>query len=204
MTRLRTIRIVLWVLVAIAGLSAVALATGLVLFRELSPSRSAGVADIGGPFRMTTHKGEALTDANMRGAPFLLFFGFTHCPDVCPTTLGRLSMLYEELGADADKLKTLFVTVDPERDTQQTLADYMQAFDPRIVALRGSPAETEAIGKAYKGYIQKVAIENGDYTMDHSTTVYMMDADGRFVGTLDVHEGEEVQLAKLRRLLGSS
>jgi protein SCO1/2 len=110
-------------------------------------------------------------------------------------------MHFEKLGRDADKLSTVFITVDPDRDTQDLLSQYMEAFDPRFVALRGSVAETEAIAKAYKAFVRKVPLESGGYTMDHNAIVYLMDRDGRFVSSLDPHESEDVQLAKLRRLI---
>lgn len=202
MSRLRTIRIVLWSLVAVAGAGATGLVTGVIPLREPEPPQAgSGIAEIGGPFRLTTHKGETLTDADLRGRPFLVFFGFTHCPDICPTTLAELTLRYETLGAEADKLTTLLITVDPERDTQELLAQYMEAFDPRFIALRGTVAETEAIAQAYKAFVRKVPLDGGGYTMDHNAIVYMMDRSGRFVGSLDQHESETVQLAKLRRLI---
>jgi len=202
MIRLRTIRIVLWSLVAVAGLGAIGLLTGIIPRSEQEPVRaSSGIAAIGGPFRLTTHKGDTLTDADLRGRPFLVFFGFTHCPDICPTTLAELTLRYETLGAEADKLTTLMITVDPERDTQELLAQYMEAFDPRFLALRGAVAETEAIAQAYKAFIRKVPLEGGSYTMDHNAIIYMMDRSGRFMNSLDRHESEDVQLAKLRRLI---
>jgi protein SCO1/2 len=201
MSRWRSIRIVFWSLVAVAWIGATALMTGIIPFRERATLQDgSGVAAVGGPFRLKTHKGEVLTDADLRGRPFLVFFGFTHCPDVCPTTLAELSLRYEALGADADKLTMLVITVDPKRDTQEVLAQYMEAFDPRFIALRGTVAETEAIAKAYKAFVQKVPLDGG-YTMDHQAIVYMMDRDGRFVGSLDRHESEDIQLAKLRRLI---
>ncbi len=203
MSTLRKIRLVLWATVGIAALGTTALLTGIVpLNKPLPASSSSGVADIGGPFKLTSHKGRPVTDADLRGRPFLVFFGFTHCPDVCPTTLAALTARYEALGPSAKELTTILVTVDPERDTQELLALYMEAFDPSFIALRGSVAEIDAMVKTYRAYAQKVPLAGGEYTMDHSGSVYMMDRAGRFVGTLDRHESEEVQLAKLRRLIG--
>ena len=202
MSRLRIVQISLWSLVVIAGLGGIALWTGIFPLseRELLPTGS-GVAEIGGPFRLTTHKGKPLTDADLRGRPFLVFFGFTHCPDVCPTTLADLTRRYEALGTDADKLTTLLITVDPERDTQEILAQYMEAFDPRFIALRGTVAETKAFASSYKAFFQKVPLDGGGYTMDHSSIIYLMDRNGRFVSSLDRHESEDIQIAKLRRLI---
>lgn len=202
MNRWRTARIVLWGLVAIVWILVAGVLTGAIPSGKSPPPISSGIAEIGGPFRLTTHKGETLTDSSLQGRPFLVFFGFTNCPDVCPTTLNELTSRYETLGADADKLATLFITVDPERDTQEQLAQYMEAFDPRFIALRGSVADIEAVAKSYKAFVSKVPLEGGNYTMDHNAIVYMMDRDGRFVSSLDPHEKEEIQLLKLRRLIG--
>lgn len=199
----RRARLVLWTLVGLAAVGAIALATGIVPPREpIAIDAEPGIASIGGPFRLTTHKGEILSDVDLRGRPHLIFFGFTHCPDVCPTTLSELTLRYEALGAAADGLTTLLITVDPERDTLDVLADYISAFDPRFIALRGTPEETEAVTKAFRVFVQKVPLQSGGYTVDHNAIVYMMDRSGRFVGSLDPHEREEIQLAKLRRLIG--
>lgn len=202
MTNLRKIQIVLWLLVVAAGLGAAALASGVVPLPGAAPIRvEQSMASVSGPFRLTTHKGQTFTEADLRGKPFLVFFGFANCPDVCPTTLNELSSRFESIGHDADKLTALLITVDPDRDTQDALAQYMEAFDSRLIALRGNADETAAIIKSYKAYVKKVSQQNGDYTMDHAAIVYMMDVHGRFVGTLDPHEGETVQLTKLRRLV---
>lgn len=206
MTALQKIRFVLWTLAVAALGGFAAVAGGLVTLSESKPAtvtvaeKSTGVADIGGPFRLVTHQGNVLTDTDLRGKPFLVFFGFTYCPEVCPTTMYELSNRFESLGAVGDKITTLLISIDPERDTQESMADYMQAFDPRFLALRGTPEETAAVIKAYRAYVKKVPLANGGYTMDHVAIVYMMDREGKFVGTLDPHENEDVQLAKLRRL----
>lgn len=156
---------------------------------------------IGGPFNLTTQTGAKLSDADLKGQPFTVFFGFTHCPEVCPTTLWEMSEALKALGPDADRLKVLFISVDPERDTPEFMARYLTSFDPRILGLSGSEAEIEAVGKAYRAYWRKVPLEDGDYTMDHTASVFMMDAEGRFVGTIDYKEEADTRLAKLRRLL---
>jgi protein SCO1/2 len=153
---------------------------------------------IGGAFRLTSHKGETVTNESLRGKPYAIFFGYTHCPDVCPTTLFDLATLLEELGPDGNKVTPVLVTVDPERDTREVLAEYMQAFDPRILALTGSGEAVEATLKAFKVFRRKVPSEGG-YAMDHSALVYLMDKEGRFFSTLDPHEDRSARLAKLRR-----
>ncbi|GLK78121.1 copper-binding protein [Methylopila jiangsuensis] len=202
MTALRAVRLALWALVAVALVGLGGLGVGLWRLPAPEKTRTVSVASqIGGPFRLTSHRGEAVAEADMRGKPYLLFFGFTHCPDVCPTTLAELSRRLEQLGPDAGKVRTLFVTVDPERDTQEALAAYMTSFDPRIVALRGDQARTDEVVRSFKAAARKVPTKDGDYTMDHNAIVYMMNADGTFVGSLDPHEAEEIQLQKLRRLI---
>lgn len=199
---LRTVRAALWIAVvgAIVGVGGVALG----VWPLRAPERTgtvAGTAEIGGPFRLTSHRGETVAEADLRGKPYLLFFGFTHCPDICPTTLSELTRRLEQLGPEAGKVRTLFVTVDPERDTQEALAAYMTSFDPRIAALRGDRSQTDDVVRLFRATVRKVPLRDGDYTMDHNAIVYMMDADGRFVNSLDPHESEDVQLQKLRRLV---
>lgn len=179
-----------------------AIYVGLVWSESKPPaSQETGTALVGGPFRLATHRGGMLSDKDLFGRPYAVFFGFTHCPDVCPTTLYELTGLLEDLGPDADRLEVLFMTVDPERDTAEQLAAYMSPFDPRITALRGTVEETDAAVKAFKAYYRKVPLEGGEYTMDHTAGIILMGADGRFKGTLDLHEPKEIQVAKLRRLI---
>jgi protein SCO1/2 len=177
--------------------------TATLLFAIAPPSSrtSQAPAAIGGPFRLTTHEGNSLTNDDLAGQPFAVFFGFTHCPDVCPTTLFDISELLKDLGPEADRLRVLFVTVDPEQDTPEILASYLQSFDPRITGLTGSEQEIAAAAKAYRAYFRKVPTEGGGYTMEHTATVHLMNGRGEFFGTLDTHEGREAKLAKLQRLL---
>lgn len=196
------LRASLWGAAIVAAAGLIALQSGWISFeRPLPAATSSGIAQIGGPFRLTSHKGEVVTPESLRGRPFLVFFGFTHCPDICPTTLVELTSLYEKLGKQADGIATLFITVDPERDTQELLAEYMEAFDPRFLALRGTLAETDAVVKAYKAFMKKVPLESGGYTMDHNAVVYVMDKQGAFAATLDPHERDEIKLQKVRRVL---
>jgi protein SCO1/2 len=201
MSRVKLFRIATWAAIAILvgiliGFSGLLPGTE----RDNQPSAT-GVARVGGPFTLTSHTGERFDNARLAGKPYLMFFGFTHCPDICPTTLMELTDLMAELGPDANRIRPLFVTVDPERDTQEILSDYMTAFDERIVALRGTPKETEAVAKAFAAYYRKVPLEGGNYTMDHTAGVFMMDGEGKFSGILDIHEQRDAILAKLRRLV---
>jgi protein SCO1/2 len=159
------------------------------------------LASLGGTFALTDHRGAPVSEKTFVGKPTLYFFGFTNCPDVCPTTLYDLSARLKELGRDADKLNIAFVTVDPERDTQEALADYMSAFDPRIVALTGTRAQVDTILKAYRVYAKKVPLENGNYTLDHSASIFAADSQGRVVMLIDRNESPEMVRTKLQRLL---
>ncbi|QPC44120.1 SCO family protein [Kaustia mangrovi] len=161
-----------------------------------------GFADIGGPFTLTDKTGRTVTEADFKGKPSAIFFGFTFCPDVCPTTLYELSGAMEELGADADRMNVVFVSVDWERDGPEELERYVSAFDDRIRGLSGTKDEIERITRAYRVYYKRVPTEDGeDYTIDHSALVYLMDSDGRFFGTISYNESPEMMLGKLKRLI---
>lgn len=129
-----------------------------------------------------------------------MLFGFTHCPDVCPTALFALSNLLKDLGEDGHKITPVFITVDPERDTKEVLSEYMQFFDRRILALTGTQAEVDTAARAYKAHFRKVHTENGTYTMDHTAIVYLMDSKGRMVSSLDPHDRHDVWFVKLKQL----
>jgi protein SCO1/2 len=158
-------------------------------------------AEIGGPFSLVDHHGKRVTDRNYLDKPMLVFFGFTHCPDVCPTTLFEITTQLEELGPDADRLNVLFITVDPERDTPEQLALYLSSFDPRITGLSGSPEDISAAMKAYHIYAKKVPLNDGDYTMDHTATIAMMNSKGKYVGAMHYQAPIATTRTKLRRLL---
>jgi protein SCO1 len=158
-------------------------------------------AAIGGPFRLLDQDGKAVTDQDMKGKPFLVFFGFTHCPDVCPTTLFDVSEVLRSLGPDADRAGALFITVDPERDNATSLKDYLASFDPHLRGLTGEPDALAAVAKEYRVYYKKVPLDGGDYTMDHTAIVYLMDKDGRFVSPFSLKRKPEVAAAELRKYL---
>lgn len=145
---------------------------------------------IGGPFTLQTGGGKTLTDADLKGHPFLVYFGYTHCPDVCPTTLAQISDVLRRM---PDKpIRALFITVDPTRDPAASMADYVSSFDSRIVGLSGTPEEIAAVEKTYRVYARKGdAQANGDYSMDHSSIVYLMDASGNFVEALNLDRPPE-------------
>lgn len=186
-----------------AFLSGLFLIFGLIFFvtgRPFSPVGSA-IAAIGGPLNLEDQNGKPFTDAQMKGRPFLVFFGYTHCPDICPTTLFEMSQLMKALGPDASRVGALFITVDPDRDTPKVLKDYLSNFDPHLRALTGTQTQIDAAIKEYRVYAKKVPLENGDYSMDHTAIVYLMDRDGHFVAPFDMTRKPQAEAADLRRYL---
>src|SRR5436305_4919235 len=196
----RSLRILVISSAFLAGL-ALCLGVIVMLSGRLSAPVAQQVAAIGGPFKLIDQDGRALSDADLKGHPFLVFFGFTHCPDVCPTTLFEVSQVLRALGPDADRVRALFITVDPERDTAQSLKDYLSSFDPHLSGLTGDPATVAAVAKSYRVYFKKVPLEQGGYTMDHTAIVYLMDKDGRFVSPFNLKRPTDAAAADLRRYL---
>jgi len=156
---------------------------------------------IGGSFKLVDQNGTQITEADIKGRPFLVFFGYTHCPDVCPTTLFDVSEVLRTLGKDADRTGALFITVDPERDTPAVMKDYLSSFDPHLRGATGDRVAVDAAEKAYRVYAKKVPAENGDYSMDHTALVYLMDKQGRFVAPFSLKRRPEDAAADLRRYL---
>jgi protein SCO1 len=159
------------------------------------------IAAVGGPFHLEDQNGKPVSDQDFKGRPFLVFFGYTHCPDICPTTLFEISEVIKTLGKDADRAGAIFITVDPERDTPAALKDYLSSFDPHLRGLTGEPAAVEAAIKAYRVYAKKVPLKDGDYTMDHTAVVYLMDKDGHFVAPFNLKQTPEAAAEQLRRYL---
>jgi protein SCO1 len=195
----RTAQILLMFAGFLAGVASIVLIIVLVSGRD--PVPSAGASAIGGPFSLIDQDGRPVTDKDLRGRPFLVFFGFTHCPDVCPTALFEISEVLGKLGPDAQRVSALFVTIDPERDTPAQMKDYLSSFNPRLVGLTGDPAAIAAVAKEYRVYVKKVPLDHGDYTMDHTALVYLMDKDGRFVAPFNLKRSTEDAAADLRRYL---
>ena len=159
-------------------------------------------AGIGGPFALTDQNGKPITDADLKGKPSLVFFGYTHCPDVCPTTLFDISEVMRALGPDADRAAALFISVDPDRDTSAVLKDYLSSFDPHVRAATGDQANLAKVEKEYRVYAKKVPTgKNGDYSMDHSAIVYLMDKSGRFVAPFRLDRKPDESAAELRKYL---
>lgn len=165
--------------------------------RSSSPVGPA-TASVGGPFHLEDQNGKPVSDADMKGRPFLVFFGFTRCPDICPTTLLDMSQVLQQLGKDADRVGALFITVDPERDTPAVLKDYLSSFDPHLRGLTGDRAAVDAAMKAYRVYSKKIPLKDGDYTMDHTAAVYLMDKDGHFVAPFNLKQTPQAAADQLR------
>ncbi len=170
--------------------------------RRTPTSQSTGVATVGGPFTLTGTDGQEVTEKDLAGKPSAVFFGFTFCPDVCPTTLFELTNMMEQLGSDADKINFVFISVDAGRDGPEEMKQYLESFNERIIGLTGTEEQINVVTKAYKVYHARVPIDDGDYTMDHTASVLLMDANGQFFGTLAYEEATDVMLAKLKRLVG--
>ena len=158
-------------------------------------------AAIGGPFQLTDQSGTTVTDKSLQGRPSLIFFGFTHCPDVCPTSLFEISEVLRAMGKDADRVNAYFVSVDPERDSKEAMKDYLSSFDPHLKGLTGDPEAIAKMLTAYRVYAKKVPLKDGDYTMDHTALTYLMDRDGKFVAPFNLSRPPEEAAADLKRYL---
>lgn len=196
---LRRLRLALWVLVGLV-------AAGLLVFlwRQAAPQRPAfsqtSLGTIGGPFTLTASSGKPFSSAQLNGKPAAVFFGFTHCPDVCPTTLARLTKLRRDLGKGDDALSIVFISVDPERDTPAEVDSYMKLYDTPVIGLTGTPQQIEKVKKQFGIFSRKVEQPGGGYSVDHTATVILLDRNGQFSSTISMEEGNEVALDKLRRI----
>ncbi len=174
---------------------------GVILFVSHYGGTGSGPSAIGGPFKLIDGSGKPITDQDMKGRPFLVFFGYTHCPDICPTTLFEMSEVMHALGKDADRIGALFITVDPERDTPAVMKDYLSSFDPHLRGATGDRKAIDAAEKAYRVYAKKVPTDNGDYSMDHTALIYLMDKQGRFVAPFKLNRKPAEAAADLRRYM---
>src|SRR5437588_8162516 len=188
----------------LAGL--VILGTGAFLASTLRDTprgagRTALASAIGGPFQLVDQNGKTVTDADLKGKWSLVYFGFTHCPDACPTALNDIAIALDQLGLKREAVRAVFITVDPERDTPEVLKDYVASFDAPILALSGSPEEIARAAKAYRVYYAKHPEPGGDYSMDHSSVIYVMDPEGRFTASF-THQSTPEEIAdRLKKLL---
>ncbi|MEF2553434.1 SCO family protein [Aurantimonas sp. A2-1-M11] len=196
MSGLSMVRAALWATVALIAGAAVALA---LMYAQGGPGRSGQT--YGSSFALVDETGQPFTETDLRGKPTAVFFGFTHCPDVCPTTLYELAGYQKQLSAEGGDLQVVFVTVDPERDTPDVMKSYVEAVSPDIKALTGSPEKVAAMLKGWGVYSRKVG-EGDDYTMDHTATTFLIDEQGELAGTLAYGESPDTALAKLERLAG--
>ncbi|MCA0978837.1 SCO family protein [Qipengyuania flava] len=200
-SRLKHIRLALWLLAALVA--------GFALFYLVEPESEAALDEpvdygdaVGGAFSLTAPDGSTVTDQTLKGEPFAIFFGFTRCPDVCPTTLSRLAQLRKRMGEDGDKFKIVFVSVDPGFDSPADIGRYVDLFGTPIIGLTGSDEAIAEVADAYHAFYEKVPVEAGDYTIDHTAAVYLMGADGKLQSIIDYHESPETSLVKLERLVG--
>ena len=160
-----------------------------------------GPSAIGGPFTLIGQDGKPITAQDLKGKPLLVFFGYTHCPDICPTTLFELSEVLHAMGKDADRVNALFITVDPDRDTAAVMKDYLSSFDPHLRGATGTQQQIDVVEKEYRVYAKKVPTKNGDYSMDHSAVVYLMDKEGRFVAPFNLKRRPAEAADALRKYL---
>ena len=156
---------------------------------------------IGQPFDLVDHDGNPITQKALEGSPTAVFFGFTHCPEVCPTTLYEIASWLNTLGLEGEPIKAFFITVDPERDTPEVMKSYVSNFSDRIVGITGKPDEIADLAKSWHVYSRKIPLENGDYTMDHTASVFLVDARGNFKSTIAFRENTDTAVAKLRKLV---
>jgi len=193
----RTIRTWLWVAVI-----ALALAGGTTAFllRQSPPASGFGVAE----FDLVDQDGNPVDETVFVGHPSALFFGFTHCPEVCPTTMAEMSAWFDALGDDGADLRAWFVSIDPERDTPEVLGDYVSWVSDRITGITGDPDQIDRLADAWGVFHEKVPLDGGDYTMDHTASVFLLDRQGRFQGTIAYREDMATALGKLRNLLAKS
>ena len=195
---MKYLRIFLWFSVAVtAALAGFAYLNGGSL---RNPSEQSSVY-IGGPFNLVNHRGEVVNESILSGRRHAMFFGFTNCPDVCPTTLMDAAGWLKQLGKDAENVDFYFVTVDPQRDTPVILNEYVNAFDPRITGLTGDTKQIEQTLRSYKVYAKRVELEDDEYTMDHSAQVMLFRSDGTFQGTISYNENPDTAIKKLRLLI---
>ena len=187
-----------------AGVLVIAAGVLLALALRETPRGAAGTAlasAIGGQFQLIDQNGKPFSDANLKGKWHLIFFGYTHCPDACPTALNEMSLALERLGIKRDEVGVVFITVDPERDTPDVLKSYIQSFDAPIAALTGSPEAVAQAAKAYRVFYAKHPRADGDYDMDHSAVIYVMNPEGRFTATFTPDSSADAIVQRLQKLI---
>lgn len=195
---MKQLRIILWVAVALAAIAAGIL---LMVHRPSQPETTSSEwkTSLGGPFTLVSSDGKPFSSTRLTGKPFAIFFGFTNCPDVCPTTLSRLVRLRKQTGS-ANSPEIVFVTVDPERDGPTEVGRYAQLFGAPVIGLTGTPEQIERVKKQFGIFSQKHAGDAGSYTVDHTATVLLFDEAGRLFGTIAPDEPDSTALEKMKRL----
>ncbi|MFO6463927.1 SCO family protein [Jannaschia sp. KMU-145] len=194
------------VLILVAGLAVAVLALGAgIALRQVLDSRSVTLAtatELGAPFELVDHRGDPITEAAFQGRTSLLFFGFTHCPEICPTTVYDMETWLGDLEVGPDALGAYFVTIDPERDTPEFLDDYLTPQSDRITGITGTPEDVWAMARSWKVYFQKRPLGEGDYTMDHYASVFVLNAEGAVVDLIAYGEDPDTAKAKIAAVLG--
>ena len=195
---MRSLRLILWAVVALA-----LIAMAYLMLRPVPQhpkEQPVAMTSFGGPFTLTGADGKPFSSIRLAGKPYAIFFGFTHCPDVCPTTLSRLVQLRQQLKQGDRPFEIVFVTVDPERDGPSEVGKYAELFNSSIIGLTGSPAQIEQVKKQFGIFSNKVPTGDGDYTVDHTATVLLFDRNGQFSSTIAPDETNDPALAKLKRI----
>ena len=191
----------------IIGAFAASLVVGLsLMFLMMGGGRNiAAPAAIGGPFQLTDQGGAVVTEQSLQGRPTLIFFGFTHCPEFCPTTVYELTGWMNKIDPDKSRIQAYFISIDPERDTPQILGAYLANATDRITGISGDPAKVQAMARGFKVYFKKVPTDpakpDGDYTMDHMASVFLLDKQGRFTGTIAYGENPDIAEQKIKNLI---
>jgi len=193
------VRRLLTILIAAVAIAAAGL--GYLYLNRPGPDAPGGIA-IGGPIRLTDQNGAKFDSASLAGKPYGVFFGYTHCPDVCPTTLSDIAQATDAIGDKAKDFTTLFVTIDPERDTVPVMKDYMSNFTAKAVGLTGTPDEVATAAKAFRVYYKKVPTSDGGYSMDHTAVLYLMGRHGEFRGVVSYAEDHDAYVQKIKDVLG--
>jgi protein SCO1/2 len=198
---MKTARIAVWVAVFI-----IAIGLGVLTFGITRPTDTVlAQGPYGVPFTLVAQNGHPITEQAFRGKPAAVFFGYTHCPDVCPTTLFELNGWMQQVDPDGSKLNAYFVTIDPDRDTPQVMDQYVSNVSKRIIGISGPPDKVEDMAKGFRVYFKKVPVDekdpDGDYTMDHTASVFLLDSQGHFAGTIAYQEDPDTAVKKLQNLI---
>ncbi|HEU5066582.1 MAG TPA: SCO family protein [Sphingomicrobium sp.] len=197
---MKQLRYVLWIGVALAALVLAYVSLRPPSQNAQEASKSVAGSHFGGPFTLVGADGQPFSSSQLSGKPYVLYFGYTRCPDTCPTTLNRLVHLRRQVGLGDDSFKIVFITVDPQRDGPKEVGSYQKAFGAPIIGLTGSPTQIDQVKKEYGIFSQKVPEAGGDYSVDHTATVLLFDRDGKFAGTIAPDEPDTAALGKLRNL----